>query len=211
MRSIHSGVSYITSHLCFLKATLCQTVPLGQIDSLGRKSQHTFLIHLSGHACLQIFPINQEMIAARKFPKSTCLLGIALILKSSLIIIINYLCWAASECRGWSRVLKSWAETAQPPSTQVLSPSAARLYLFSPWNWGWDASPPFLLLLLAGGHCKVWGWWMLRRPSLLVSQYSLSEYLSFLSSWFWNVSFVRLPAANSTEICYLSWSFCDLT
>lgn len=69
MRSIPSGASHVTSHLSFLNATVWQTVLLRQMDSLGRKSQHTFLIHLSGHAYLQIFPNNHRMVPTRSSPK----------------------------------------------------------------------------------------------------------------------------------------------
>lgn len=95
------GASHITSHLSFLNATLCQTVLLGQMDSLGRKSQHTFLIHLAGHAYLQIFPIDHGMIPTRNSPKGQpAFLEFAPIWKSSLIIITNHLCGAAAAYRG---------------------------------------------------------------------------------------------------------------
>lgn len=104
-------------HSRFLSGNLPWTILQGQIESLGKNS-NTHFSSTSQDTCLQIFPINYEVIVTRNSSKGQPdLLRIAPILKKQFNYH-NRLCRVASKYRGWSRALNSCAPvTGQAPST----------------------------------------------------------------------------------------------
>lgn len=176
-------------HSHFLSATLPWTILQGRIESLGKNS-NTHFSSTSQDTCLQIFPINHEVIATRNSSKGQPdLLRIAPILKKQFNYH-NHLCWVASEYRKWSRALNSYAPaTGQAPSIRswvFCSSIVAFLALGSAVRFSFSLPSPDV----GRWNCKVWEWWMLHEASIVVGHYFLLENPSFLSSWFWNVSLV---------------------
>lgn len=162
------------------------------------KKQHTFLIRLSGHVCLQIFPINHEVIATRNSSKDNPPFWNCSYFGKQFIAH-NHL-WIQRVIKG-IKLLGSGNRPA--PCTWVLS----FLQLSLPMRCSSSLPSPAVGL----GTWQVKGDdWYTKLPQWSVTTLFQKTHLFFLlGSWMFLLP--RLSMSNSTETYYLSWSIYDFS